>query len=209
VELTARLCSAHPRLVVAVGQLVDYKGFDVLVEAMRDVDAHLVIIGDGPRRNRLARRIAAGDLSAQVTLWGTASDMELRAVLCAADVFAFPSVLCSETFGIAQLEAMACGLPIVNTALPTGVCWVARHGHEALTVAPDNAAALADAIRRLLTDPALAERLGSAGRQRAAHCFGSSAFERRIVQVFARVWMARRGMEAETCAAQDIVAGPY
>ncbi len=192
-EFAARLRAAHPRLVVAVGRLVPYKGFDVLIEAMRNVNAHLLIIGEGPSRGWLQHQIDRNDLAERVTLAGTLTDGERDAVLRSADVFAFPSVLCSETFGIAQLEAMACGLPIVNTALPTGVPWVAQHEREALTVPPSSPSALAQAIQRLLNDPTLAARLGAAGRSRAATCFSLAAFERRVTHVYGQA-MAMRAM---------------
>jgi len=185
--LMARLKSAHPRLVVALDRLVGFSGFDLLIEAMRSIDAHLLIVGEGPRRNWLQRQIDDNDLSDRVTLWGAASHLELRAILAAADVFASPSLLPDETSGITQLEAMACGLPIVNTALSTGAPRVARNGREAITVMPGSGFALTDAIQLLLTDRVLAGRLGSAGRARATESFSLSIFEHRVAQAYNRV----------------------
>jgi glycosyltransferase involved in cell wall biosynthesis len=190
-ELATKLRCAHPRLVVALGRLVPSKGFDVLIEAMRNVAAHLLIIGEGNSRRWLERQIDRNDLADRVTLLGAVTDAERDAILRNSDVFVFPSVLCDETFGIAQLEAMACGLPIVNTALPTGVPWVAQHQREALTVPPNSPTAMAEAIERLLTDRALAARLGAAGHARAVTHFALATFERRVTQVYDQAMATR------------------
>jgi rhamnosyl/mannosyltransferase len=163
-----RLSSAQPRLVLAVGRLVSYKGFDVLIEALRDLDATAIIVGDGIQASRLRRLVKDRGLTDRVFLPGSVSRQRLRMLMHAARVFVFPSVTAAETFGIAQLEAMAAGLPIINTALPSGVPTVARHGIEALTVPPGDPAPLADAIRCLLDSPELAAGLGRAGKKRAA-----------------------------------------
>ncbi len=99
---------------------------------------------------------------------GALPDAEVVAHLHACDVFVLPSVSRQETFGVAQLEAMACGRPVVSTNLETGVPWVNQDGVTGLVVAPADAAALAVALTRLVDDPALRARLGSAGKARVA-----------------------------------------
>jgi glycosyltransferase involved in cell wall biosynthesis len=179
-----------------VGRLVPYKGFPVLIEAMRDLDAQLVIIGEGPQRRQLEQQILESGLSDRVVLAGRVDADELRIMLRSANVFAFPSILPSETFGIAQLEAMACGLPVVNTSLPTGVPWVARHEREALTVPPGDSQALAYALRDLLDQPALARQLGEAGKLRARTLFSHEQFAKRIRNLYGRILMERSGARA-------------
>ena len=95
---------------------------------------------------------------------GALPDAEVVAHLHACDVFVLPSVSRQETFGVVQLEAMACGRPVVSTNLETGVPWVNQDGVTGLVVAPGDAAALAAALKRLVGDPALRARLGSAGK---------------------------------------------
>lgn len=176
----AALRAAHPRLVAAVGRLVGYKGFDVLVEAAARLDAQVVIAGEGPGHAALAARIAALGLGGRVSLAGRLPGPRLKALLHAARVLALPSVSAAEAFGIVQLEAMAAGLPVVNTALPTAVPRVARHGTEALTVPPGDAVALADALRRVLDDQGLAAALGAAGRARVAGAFTMEAYRQGV-----------------------------
>ena len=153
-------------LVVACGRLVPYKGFDVLIDAARGLEADVVIIGTGPSRQTLAARIADRGVQDQVRLVGAVSDSELKCWLHAADVFALPSRTAAETFGLVQIEAMACARPVVNTALPTSVPLVARHGREGLTVRPNDAASLHQALKTLIGDPGYARELGARGLAR-------------------------------------------
>ncbi len=178
------LRSRYPRLVVAIGRLVPYKGFDVLVEALRRVDATVIIVGEGPLRHNLLRLAQQRGVAERVILAGMLSRDDLKVHLHAAQLYAFPSVSAAEAFGIVQIEAMAAGLPIVNTNLPTGVPHVARHGLEALTVPPSDPAALAAAIAQLLADRALAQRLGAAGRRRATMEYDLQSFVKRIEDIY-------------------------
>ncbi|MFL5537386.1 MAG: glycosyltransferase, partial [Longimicrobiaceae bacterium] len=174
-----------PRIVLAAGRLVYYKGFEYLVRAMRRVDAHLLIAGDGPLLGDLRRAAAEAGVEAKVTLLGRVPD--LRPLYHAADVFALPSVARSEAFGIVQMEAMACGVPVVNTALDTGVPFVSPHGVTGLTVPPADAEALADALSRILDDAALRERLGRAGRERVAGELSAGRMARRTLALYRAV----------------------
>lgn len=180
-----------PRLVLAVGRLVPYKGFGYLVRAMRDLDARLVIIGNGPERPALEREIAQSGLGDRVALVGSVPT--LAPWLHAADVFALPSVQRSEAFGLVQVEAMVCGKPVVNTALDSGVPYVSVHGETGLTVPPRDPAALAAALRRLLDDGALRARLGAAGRLRAARLFSVEAMATETLALYAELTRAEHG----------------
>jgi len=105
------------RLVLACGQLVPYKGFDVLVRAAVGQRFEVWIVGEGPERARLERLIHSLGVADRVRLLGSAPHAKLVKFMRTADVFALPSVTNAETFGMAQLEAMAAGLPIINTSL--------------------------------------------------------------------------------------------
>jgi glycosyltransferase involved in cell wall biosynthesis len=168
--------SEQPRLVVGCGRLVPYKGFDVLIRAIHEIDAQLVIIGTGRLEAELKALVTSLGLESRVTFTGFLDRGEQRLWLNAARVFALSSVSEAETFGIAQLEAMCCGCPVVNTSLPTGVPLVARDGKEGLTVPPSDVKALAAAISKLLDQPDLADRLGAAGQTRAYQDYGWETF---------------------------------
>jgi glycosyltransferase involved in cell wall biosynthesis len=188
----AELRARYPRLVLATGRLVPYKGFHVLIEALRRVDATVTVVGEGPLEHDLrqtARRLGVGE---RFVLAGGLSRDDLKLHLHAARVFALPSVTEAEAFGIVQLEAMASGLPVINTDLPTGVPHVARNEREGLTVPPGDPAALAAAINRLLDDEVLARNLGSSGRGRVAAEYRAEVFVKRIEDVYETAIAERR-----------------
>ena len=184
--------NAHPRHIVALGRLVGYKGFDILIEAMRDVDGSATIIGEGPLLEALRRLASERGVAARVQFAGRLQRHEIKRLLHAARVFAFPSVNAAEAFGIVQIEAMAAGLPIVNTDLPTSVPIVARDGHEALTVAPGDVQHLSQALTRLLDDPAFAAKLGTSGKERAFGEFDQKLFATRMQSIYREAIETRR-----------------
>lgn len=153
------------RIVLSVGRLVYYKGFEHLIRAMARVDGRLLIIGEGPLRASLEKLAQSLGLLGRVIFLGRVDD--LVPYYHAAKIFALASVARSEAFGIVQIEAMAAGLPVVNTALDSGVPFVSQHGVTGLTVKPGDAASLGDALNLLLNDAALRQRFGQAARKRA------------------------------------------
>jgi rhamnosyl/mannosyltransferase len=173
-----------PRLIVAVGRLVSYKGYDILLRSMQNVDAQLTIVGTGPLRTGLDRLATELGVKRKVTLAGYMSRDDLKTVLHSARIFVFPSTSTAESFGIVQLEAMAAGLPVVNTSLSSAVPHVARDGLEGITVSPADVRALADAINCLLDDPAKAAKLGSAAQRRAMAEFDQSGFRSAVERIY-------------------------
>ena len=136
-----------------------------------------------------ARAVAAG-LGDRVEFLGPLSESDLAAYLHACDVFVLPSVSRQETFGVVQLEAMACGKPVVSTDLPTGVPWVNVHERTGLVVPSGDADALATALTRLLADPALRARYGEAGRARVERDFTVQAMTAATTAVYREVLSA-------------------
>jgi rhamnosyl/mannosyltransferase len=183
----AQLKERYPRLIVAVGRLVTYKGFDVLIEAAGQSDVQVVICGTGAEEANLRAQIAAAGLEGRVRIEGFTPERRLKQYLHAAQALALPSVSTAEAFGLVQVEAMFCGCAIINTNLPTGVPWVARNGLEALTIPPGDPVALAQAMRQICDTPGLAQALGRAGRQRALSEFTANLFGTRVEAVYTQV----------------------
>jgi len=168
----ATLRAAHDRPVVLfVGRLVYYKGADVLVRAMRDVDADLVMVGSGPLEGELRELAVAGGIADRVTFLPSQPFDQLVALYRSADVFCLPSTSPAESFGIVQLEAQACGVPCVSTDLPTSVPFVNLDGVTGLTVPVGDVEALGAALQRLVTDEALRARLGASALERVRRDF--------------------------------------
>jgi rhamnosyl/mannosyltransferase len=111
------------------------------------------------------------------------SDDDLPAYYQAADVLVLPSVARTEAFGVVQIEAMAAGIPVVCTNLPTGVPWVNQDGVTGLVVPPDDSAALGRAIATILGDAGLRERMGRQALARADALFSRE----RMINAFRNV----------------------
>lgn len=186
------LRKTYPRLVVGTGRLVPYKGYRNLLTAIKDINAQLILIGEGELKGELDDLSRELGISDRVKLVGRISRSEIKSYLHAARLFAFPSVTSAEAFGIAQLEAMAAGLPIVNTALPTAVPHIARNNSEAITVSVNDVPALKSAIERILDDPVLASRLGDAGRKRVHEEYSRERFQSRMQAIYDDVIQRRR-----------------
>lgn len=173
-EQAAALRAQRTRpLLLFVGRLVPYKGIDVLLRALPGLDADLVIVGDGRDRPSVQSTIAELGLGDRVRLTGDVSDETRLAWLHASDVLVLPSTTRQEAFGLAQLEAMLCGRPVVSTDLPTGVPWVNVHGQTGLVVPPGDVVALRDALAHLLADGELRTALGRAAYARARAVFAA------------------------------------
>ncbi|MDA8119234.1 MAG: glycosyltransferase [Gammaproteobacteria bacterium] len=167
-DLRASLGGGLVPLIFTVGRHVYYKGLEYLIRAMIHVPQSILVIGgDGPLTSDLRAMSVSLGLEARVRFVGRISDAELPFYYHACDVFCMPSVAPAEAFGLVQLEAMACGKPVVCCELYNGVTYVNRHGETGLVVPPRDPEALAEVLNRLLNDPGLRVRLGEQGRRRA------------------------------------------
>ena len=154
------------------GRLVYYKGVDVLLKAFaRLKNCELFIAGTGVLENSLRQLAVELDISEKVHFMGFLPDKDLKKAYSDCDIFVLPSVAKSEAFGLVQLEAMACGKPVVNTRLKSGVPLVSLHGKTGFTVPPSDHAALAKALSILAENPALREKLGRNGVKRVNKYF--------------------------------------
>jgi len=171
-------------LLLAVGRLVYYKGFEYLVRAMAQIDATLMLVGDGPLRHPLQCAAREFGVESRIEFLGEMQPRELVPYYHAADLFVLPSIARSEAFGIVQLEAMACGKPVVNTNLASGVPFASLDGVTGITVEPANAGALASAINRLLGDAPLRTAYGEAARRRVLREFTIDAMVQRTREVY-------------------------
>lgn len=158
-------------LLLFIGRLRHYKGVDVLIRAMHRIKARLLIIGTGPMQEAWQNLAQAEGLVDKVFFLGDASEREGLAARYAAELFVLPSTNRAEALGIVQLEAMACGMPVVCTELGTGTSYVNRNGVTGVVVSPNDPQALAAAINRLLVSPALRAKMGAEGRRRVREAF--------------------------------------
>jgi glycosyltransferase involved in cell wall biosynthesis len=171
----AKAVSASGQIIFALGRHVYYKGFDVLLEAMQRVDAQLILGGDGPLKAELQQHAERLGVINKVTFTGSIEEIELAAYFNACDVFCLPSVEQSEAFGLVQLEAMACGKPVVCTQLNNGVNVVNQAGVTGLAVPVRDADALAQALNQLLNNHTLRSKLGQQAKAHALNGYSLTA----------------------------------
>ena len=158
--------------LLTVSRLDTHKGIDTAIRALPAVRAafptvRYAVAGVGSRRPEFERLVATLGLGDAVRFLGFVADDELPALYNAADLYVGPSRrydLLAEGFGIALVEASACGLAVV-AGNSGGVPDAVRDGETGLLVDPDDPAAVTAGITRLLGDPALRRRLGDAGRR--------------------------------------------
>ena len=192
---------AGRRLVLSVGRLVHYKGYGVLVEAARALppDVLVVVVGRGALHDRLVQAVRDAGVQDKVLFTGYLDDAAVQSLLQVADVYCMPSIDRAEAFGVVQLEAMSCGVPVVTTEIEgSGVPWVNAHGVSGLNVPVGDAPALAQALLQVLEDPDLHAILGQGARARYEALFTMEATWAQMQQVYDMVgpWLT---LDAKVC----------
>lgn len=175
------------KIVVSLGRLIPYKGYDVLIDAAARLggDYQVLIGGKGPLQDSLQARLDALGLHGQVRLLGYVPDEMVPALYGACDVFVLSSVMKTEAFGIVQIEAMSCGRPVVATRIPaSGVSWVNEDGVSGLNVEPGDPQALADAIRRICDDPQTWQRYAEGARMRFDRLFTAQMMIDKMTDIY-------------------------
>jgi colanic acid/amylovoran biosynthesis glycosyltransferase len=171
--------SSTPPLIIAVGRLIPKKGFNDLIRACaflaeRGKSFRCEIIGEGPLANELREQIDELGLQDDAVLAGAKPQFQLRERLAGANVFVLPSVIDPDggmdNLPTVIMEAMATGLPVVSTNIG-GIPEMVTENENGFLVQPGDAAAMADAIERVISDRSLAARLGNSGCEHARTLF--------------------------------------
>ncbi|MCY1036352.1 glycosyltransferase [Corallococcus sp. BB11-1] len=195
-------------LWLMVGRLVYYKGLFTALEALVHAPGRLVVVGEGPLAAEGRERARALGIEDRVTWAGYLSPEALTGAFRAATALWFPSNARSEAYGLSQVEALASGLPVLNTAIPdSGVAWVSVHERTGLTVPVGDARALAAAARRLVEEPGLRERLGRGAQERARAEFAHDVMASRSLDLYAEALGRPPLVEARPPASVRHVAG--
>ena len=171
--------SSNPPRIIAVGRLIQKKGFSNLIHSCamlleRGKSFRCEIFGEGPLKNELQAQIDHLRLQNNVVLTGAKPQTELRRRLAAANVFVLPSVIDPDggmdNLPTVIMEAMATGLPVVSTNIG-GIPEMVIENETGFLVQPGDTSAMANAIETLINDPSLAQRLGQFGYERAEALF--------------------------------------
>jgi len=192
--LIARHGLAGKKIILTVGRLVERKGIDMTVEAMRLIaarrdDIHYLVVGDGELRPRLEQMIVDYGLAAHVTLVGKVDDDTLLRYLRSCDLFVMPNRTMpdgdTEGFGLVFREANACHKPVVG-GRAGGAVEAVHDGKSGLLVDGYQPEEIAAAIERILSDPALARALADYGLQ-LAHDNNTVAVARQFLRICERL----------------------
>ena len=192
----------RPRRIVAIGRLIEKKGFDHLIDAcglLRDTgcDFECRIIGMGPEEESIRKRIEERGLGTHVSLSGPLPQHDVRRELEEATVFAAPCTIGEDgdRDGVPTtlIEAMALGVPCVSTDV-TGIPELVRHEETGLVVPQRDPKALAEAIGRLLDRSGERIRLSIAGRQHVEDLFDVRKSTRRLREIFRKAVAEHSGM---------------
>jgi len=178
------------RIVLSIGRLTHYKGYEYLIEAGGHLgdDYVVLIVGSGGLDRELSRRIKDLGLTDKVHILGRVEHEELGSYYEASDVFCLSSVSKNEGFGIVQIEAMLFGKPVVSTNIQgSGVVYANVDDETGLVVEPRDPQALAGAISRICSDRDLYERLAAGGRRRAGEVFTLDNMLNSTIEVYGQV----------------------
>jgi len=184
-EIREELGLSERTLVVGTaGRLMPVKGHGVLLDAMakllhNSLDIVLLLVGDGPLRQTLENQAATLGLSDRVRFAGWRNDA-VR-LIAGMDIFVMPSL--SETFGIALVEAMALGKPVVASAVG-GMSEIISSGEIGVLVPPNDSLALARAIENLVVDHGLRDSFGAAAKRRVKEYYSLGAATAKMARLY-------------------------
>ena len=170
-EKIDKIKNKYGAFVLFVGRLNYYKGLQYLIEAVKDIGINLVIIGEGSQEEALKKIVSELGTQEKVYFLPFQKREDLINFYQAAEVFALPSIFRSEAFGIVLIEAMACATPLVSTELGTGTSWVNQDGKTGFVVPPKDSNALKIAIKQIIENKELAQKMSQAGIDRAKEKF--------------------------------------
>ena len=171
-------------------RLVEYKGYEYLIQAARRLtDDYVILIGGrGPLQEYLQALIDELGVADRVKLLGFIEDHDLPDYFGACDLFCLSSIWKTEAFGIVQIEAMSCGKPVIAMNIPeSGVSWVNINSFSGINVNPEDADALAEAIITVLTDEHLYDQLSKGARRRYETMFTKELMTELCLNLYRKV----------------------
>jgi len=198
-EIIERLELHDKKVILTVGNLVERKGHDMVIQSLPEVlkmvpNVVYLIVGTGERKQHLKQMVADLDLGNQVIFVGRVTDMELSEYYRACDVFIMPSREVGgnvEGFGIVFLEANACSKPVIG-GKSGGIGDAVADGFSGILVDPVSIGEISQGLITLLTDDYLAKKLGTQGRKRVEERFSDLAMAGKISQLFNDVIKKRK-----------------
>ncbi len=179
VEFTKKI----KKYALFTGVLRWYKGLDILLDAAKSCDNHIVIVGKGDLYSRLEARIANENLK-NVHLLGFQDDKNLKFLIENSRLIVLPSIARAEAFGQILLEGLYFSKPLVSTELGTGTSLVNKHNHTGFVVKPGCPGSLAGAMNRLLNDDSLCAKCSKNGFHHYLDNFTADAQGDKYIRIY-------------------------
>ena len=183
------------KVVLSIGRLVDYKGFEYLIEAAKFLDEEflVIIIGKGPLYNKLIEKVEKEKVNEKVMLLGKIE--KIKPFLASCDVFCLPSIDRREAFGLVLVEALAFGKPLITTNVyGSGMNYVNVNNETGLVVENKNAKAIAEAIKKITSDKQLYEKFSRNAIERFKE-FEIEKIGEKIIEVYKEVYKGNEKMK--------------
>lgn len=178
------------RIILFIGRLVPYKGLEFLIRAMPAIrkeieNVNLVIVGDGVLKQQLEKMVLELGLDDCIEFIPGLHNEKLSPYYFVADLFVLPSIYKAEAFGIVQLEAMACGKPVVSTnVFGSGISFANKNGETGLVVPPRDAEQLSKSIISILADGNLRKLFGRNSKLRVKKYFSKDLMVKRTLDIY-------------------------
>lgn len=181
---------AGKKIVYSLGRLIYYKGYEYLIDSAEYLDDTYIILigGGGPLYENLQQQIREKKLEGRVKLLGRVPDEMMAKYYQMCDIFCLSSVERTEAFGIAQIEAMSFGKPIVATRIPgSGVSWVNEDGVSGLNVECRDSKGLAKAFQQIMSDASLYHTYSAGAMMRYETLFTKGKMIENILSLYRQV----------------------
>jgi len=190
------------QLIIFVGRLTPEKGLEYLIKAAKKIKAEIFIIGDGPNKKNLQNQVHQANVKNVHFLgyFGKEYIGELKQFYSRADALVLPSVA-HESLGLVILEAMASETPVVASN-KGGIPLVVKDSYNGYLVRAKSAVALANAINKVLKNPA-ADKMGKLARKTVVERFDYSILTPKVVEVYKRVYESTVRMRDKQLAKQE------
>lgn len=164
-------------IALCVGRLTYYKGTKYLIDAFKDIEGTLLVVGTGPLERELKK-----NASSNVKFLGKVADLNPYYAAC--DIFVFPSSERTEAFGMVQLGAMTFSKPLISTNLGTGTSFVNLNRKTGIVVKPKDVGELNKAIKKLFSDNKLREKYGKEANKRLLKLFVINKVAQEYLKVY-------------------------
>lgn len=174
-------------LIFSLGRLVEYKGFEYLIESAKYLPASykIAIGGKGPLKDALDNLIKENNLQDKVELIGFLSDEEAFGYFEASDIFVLSSIMKTEAFAIVQIEAMSCAKPVITADIPgSGVSWVNMHNTSGLICRRKNSEELAKCINLIGENNELYKTLSAGAKKRFEENFHRNVMINKTLELY-------------------------